>query len=72
MLSDLKPNPGKNLYIEFDGHKYPRFSIKTHIITKDDDIVEICKNMLVRIFKTTICFLLANELLLLAKEAPFQ
>jgi F420-0:gamma-glutamyl ligase-like protein len=43
MINDLKPNPGKNLYIEFDGCKYARFPVKTHIVTKDDDIVEICK-----------------------------
>jgi F420-0:gamma-glutamyl ligase-like protein len=43
MINDLKPNPGKNLYIEFDGCKYARFPVKTHIVTKDDDIVVICK-----------------------------
>lgn len=43
MLNNLKPNPGKNLIIEFDGHKYARFPIKTHIITKRDNIVDVCK-----------------------------
>lgn len=43
MLDELKPNSGKNLYIEFNGRKYARFPIKTHIITKSDDIIEVCR-----------------------------
>ncbi|BCX15406.1 MAG: hypothetical protein KatS3mg097_298 [Candidatus Parcubacteria bacterium] len=43
MFEDLKPNPGKNLNIEVDNHIYARFPIKTHIITKEDDIVDVCK-----------------------------
>ena len=43
MSNDLKPNTGKNLYIEFDGHKYARFPIKTHIITKENNIVDVVK-----------------------------
>ncbi len=43
MFNDLKPNVGKNLNIEFDGYEYARFPIKTHIITKEDNIVDVCK-----------------------------
>ena len=43
MLNNLKPNIGKNLYIKFNGHKYARLPIKTHVITKNDNIVEICR-----------------------------
>jgi len=43
MLEDFKPNTGKNLNIEFDNHVYARLPIKTHVITQDDDIVEVCK-----------------------------
>lgn len=43
MLDELKPNSGKNLYIEFNGWKYARFPIKTHVITKGDDIIEVCR-----------------------------
>ncbi len=42
MSDELKPNTGKNLYIEFDGHTYARFPIKTHIVTDKDSIAEIC------------------------------
>ncbi len=45
MFNDLKPNEGKNLNIECDdGHRYARFPIKTHVVTKGDDIVAVVKN----------------------------
>lgn len=43
MSNALKPNTGKNLHIVVSGQKYARFPVKTHIITKSDDIVEVCK-----------------------------
>lgn len=43
MCDDLKPNPGKNLYIEVGGRKYARFPIKTHVITEKDNLSEVCK-----------------------------
>ncbi len=43
MSDELKPNADKNLYIEFDGHTYARFPIKTHVITNRDDISEVCR-----------------------------
>lgn len=39
----LRPNPGKNLIIEFKGRQYARFPQKTHLITKDDAITDVCK-----------------------------
>ncbi len=39
----LQPNDGKNLAIEFDGQKWLRLPLKTHVITKDDNIVEVVK-----------------------------
>jgi hypothetical protein len=37
----LHPNEGKSLYIEVGGRSYARFPIRTHVITVDDDIVEV-------------------------------
>lgn len=37
------PNSGKNLIISLAEGRWARLPIKTHIITKDDDIVEIVK-----------------------------
>ncbi len=37
-MEELKPNPGKNLFIEVGDKKYARFPVRTHIITKEDDI----------------------------------
>ncbi|MBD3248056.1 F420-0--gamma-glutamyl ligase [Candidatus Falkowbacteria bacterium] len=42
-MNELKPNQGKNIEIEFDGEKFARYPIKTHIIKDGDDIVEVCK-----------------------------
>jgi F420-0:gamma-glutamyl ligase-like protein len=43
-LSSLKPNRGKNLIIELPDGKWARLPIKTHIITKDDNIVDVVKH----------------------------
>ena len=42
MTDSLKSNTGKNLVVEFDNHKWARFPIKTHVITKNDAIITIC------------------------------
>ncbi len=42
-FGDLKPNVGKNLIIEVAGEKWERLPIKTHVITKDDDIYKVVK-----------------------------
>jgi hypothetical protein len=36
-----KPNPGKNLIIEFDGLKVERYPIKTKLLVKGDDLAEV-------------------------------
>lgn len=41
-MSSLEVNKGKNLKIEFDGLSFERYPVKTHVITKDDDIKEVC------------------------------
>lgn len=40
--ANLNPNFGKNLIIEFDSHRYARFPIKTHVITNNDIILDVC------------------------------
>lgn len=39
----LKPNAGKKLEITFGGHTFARYPIRTHVITDQDDIIEVCK-----------------------------
>lgn len=43
MQTELAPNAGKNLIIDILGTSYARLPIKTHVITDNDDIKEICK-----------------------------
>ena len=43
MEHELQPNAGKNRIIEIDGAKYERLPIKTHLITKDDDILDVAE-----------------------------
>lgn len=42
-LDNFKPNTGKNLIIELENSKWARIPIKTHAITKDDNISEAVK-----------------------------
>ena len=43
MENVLTPNEGKSCVIEVDGVKYERLPIRTHLITKEDDIIEVAK-----------------------------
>lgn len=52
MLTELKSNSGKNLYINFGDKKYARFPIKTSIITATDNIVEVCQKYAVPYLQT--------------------
>ena len=40
-MSDYQANEGKQAKIEVNGSEYARIPIKTHLITEDDDIVEV-------------------------------
>src|SRR3989338_6091717 len=42
-LNNFRPNSGKKLIIDLADGKWARLPIKTHIITKDDNIIEIAK-----------------------------
>ncbi len=41
MEQELKPNQGKNGIIEVDGIRYQRLPIRTHLITDQDNIVDV-------------------------------
>ena len=43
MEQELKPNEGKQGIIEVDGVRYERLPIKTHLITNEDDIVDVAQ-----------------------------
>lgn len=43
MENELRPNEGKNSIIEVDGKKYERLPIKTHLITDQDNIVDVAQ-----------------------------
>lgn len=45
-MLEYLPNTGKNLTIEHNGKSFERLPIKTHIITKDDNIINVCKKYL--------------------------
>ena len=40
---NFTPNPGKNLIRTVDGVDYMRIPVKTHLITKDDDMADVVK-----------------------------
>lgn len=41
-MTELKPNAGKKLTIEFEGHAFERYPVQTHVITKDDNMQDVC------------------------------
>ena len=43
MEHEMKANEGKNVIIEVDGVRYERLPIRTHLITNEDDIIEVAK-----------------------------
>ena len=43
MSQDIQANPNKKLEIEFDNSRWLRLPIRTHVITADDDIIEVVK-----------------------------
>lgn len=43
MSTELKPNEGKHEIIEVDGVKYKRLPIVTHLITDQDDILDVAE-----------------------------
>lgn len=43
MENELKPNEGKSVVIEVDGQRYERLPIRTHLITNEDDIVDVAE-----------------------------
>lgn len=60
-LNSFVPNIGKNLVIDLIDGKWARLPIKTHIITKDDDIVEVVK-------RYAVPHLLNNDLLFISER----
>jgi len=48
----LQPNKGKQLIVEFDGKKFARYPIKTHVVQPGEDLIKIIKDYLVHYAKT--------------------
>lgn len=43
LKTQIKPNPGKKLAIKVDGQSFDRLPIHTHIISDQDNMIEVCK-----------------------------
>ena len=43
MDNQLQPNAGKNVIIEVEGKRYERLPIRTHLITNEDDILDVAE-----------------------------
>ena len=52
-LADSTPNTGKKLSITIDGQKYNRYPIKTHIISPEDNIIDVVKRYALPHLKNT-------------------
>jgi len=60
-LYNFKPNTNKNLIIAIENNKWARLPIKTHVITKDDNIIKIVK-------KYAEPYLLTNDILFISER----
>lgn len=47
-MENIQVNSGKNCIREVDGKQYERYAIKTHLITKEDNIVEVVQQYAVQ------------------------
>ncbi len=45
-ITEIKANPGKKLEVEIEGELFFRYPIKTHLISRDDDIVTVARKYL--------------------------
>ena len=43
MENQIQPNAGKNVIIEVEGKRYERLPIRTHLITNEDDILDVAE-----------------------------
>ncbi len=42
-MNELSPNPGKNLECNVEGKRYLRFPVRTHVVTKEDQLESVVK-----------------------------
>jgi len=42
-VTELRANHGKRLAVEIDGRTYARIPVETHVVTADDDIVDVVR-----------------------------
>lgn len=42
-MTELRANHGKRLAVEIDGRTYARIPVETHVVTADDDIVDVVR-----------------------------
>ncbi|HEY0770871.1 MAG TPA: hypothetical protein VGD31_11105, partial [Sphingobacteriaceae bacterium] len=39
---EVQPNPGKHILIDVNHETYARYPVRTHVITREDNLLDIC------------------------------
>jgi F420-0:gamma-glutamyl ligase-like protein len=70
-IINLQPNTGKNLVIEFNNEKWARYPIKTHVITKDDNIIEVVKKYILQHLKNNDLLFISERIVAISQSRAF-
>lgn len=68
----IKPNLGKNLTIELDGQKWERIPIKTHVITDNDDILDVVKKYATGLIKEGDTFMVSERVVAISQGRAWK
>lgn len=69
---DIKPNPSKKLDIGIEGEYFYRYPIKTHLISKDDDIMGIAKKYLKDIAQRDDLVVVSKKIISITQDRAYK
>ncbi|MFH0814944.1 MAG: coenzyme F420-0:L-glutamate ligase [Candidatus Falkowbacteria bacterium] len=65
------PNAGKQLTITVDNTQYQRIPVKTHVITKDDDIVDIVEKYVAQLLEPNDILFISEKIVAISQGRAF-
>jgi len=69
---NISPNPNKNLTIEIENELFYRYPIKTHLITKDDDIIVTVRKYVKDIVRHDDLIVISKKILAITQNRAFD
>jgi F420-0:gamma-glutamyl ligase-like protein len=71
ILENWSPNPGKSLFIQVDAVEFARLPVKTHIITAQDDILNIIERYVVSFLEKGDIIFLSERIVAITQGRAF-